>query len=112
MMWCRWGCAVFEMNKQHILDEIRRTARGGKALGRQKFFTETGIKVSDWSGKYWVRWSDAVREAGLTPNQKTKAYDDELLITKLVALTRELGRFPVYGDLRMKARTDSDFPSD
>lgn len=101
------------MNKQHILEEIKRTAKanGGIALGTRRFLTETGIKVSDWHGKYWVRWGDAVREAGLTPNQKNQAYGDELLITKLVSLTRELGRFPVAGDLRMKARADNTFPS-
>jgi len=101
------------MNKQHILEEIKRTAKsnGGNPLGRLKFFTETGIKESDW-GKYWVRWNEAVREAGFTPNQKKEAYADEWLIAKLIDLTRELGQFPVYRDLRMKARNDKNFPSD
>ena len=101
------------MDKQYILDEIRRTAKenGGDALGTQKFLTETGIKKSAWHGKYWVRWGDALREAGLTPNQLAEAYDEELLIAKLISLTRELGRFPVEGDLRMKSRNDPDFPS-
>jgi len=101
------------MNKQHILEEIRRTARenGGIPLGTQRFFGETGVKVSDWHGKYWARWGDAVREAGLNPNQKNKAYSDELLFGKLIGLCRELGRFPVSGDLRLKARNESEFPS-
>lgn len=101
------------MDKQHILDEIRRTAmaNNGKALGRERFFTETGIKDSDWYGKHWIRWSEAVREAGLTPNHMNEAYPDELLVTCLVSLCRELGRFPVSGDLRMKARNSSEFPS-
>jgi hypothetical protein len=102
------------MDMQHILEEIKQTAKanGGVPLGRNRFFTETGIKESDWYGKHWVRWGDAVREAGITPNQITKAYDEELLISKLITLARELGRFPVSGDLRLKARTDSEFPSD
>ena len=101
------------MDKQYILDEIRRTAKehGGDALGTQKFLTETGIKKSAWHGKYWVRWGDALREAGLTPNLMAEAYDEELLIAKLISLTRELGRFPVEGDLRMKSRNDPEFPS-
>lgn len=101
------------MDKQHILEEIRRTAQanGGKALGKERFFTETGIKDSDWHGKHWSRWSDAVRDAGLTPNRMNEAYPDELLITRVIALCRELGRFPVQGDLRIKARNDSEFPS-
>lgn len=54
------------MEKQHILNEIRRTAKanGGDPLGRERFLTDTGIKQSDWYGKYWIRWGDAVREAG------------------------------------------------
>src|SRR5438132_6241570 len=101
------------MNKQHILEEIRRTAKtnSGIPLGRQRFFTETGIKDSDWHGKYWARWSDAVREAGLEPNQKKVAYPDDLIIENLILLAMELGHFPVSGDLRLKARNESDFPS-
>ena len=59
------------VTKAHMLDEIERTAEanGGRALGRQRFYAETGIKETDWSGKYWVRWSDALREAGFAPNQ-------------------------------------------
>jgi len=52
------------MDKGHILDEIRRTAQeNGIALGTRRFYAETGIKTSDWSGKYWARWGDAIREA-------------------------------------------------
>ena len=101
------------MNKQHILDEIRRTAEtnGGNPLGRERFQTQTGIKTTDWYGKYWVRWGDALHEAGFEPNQWQEAYEDELLIAKLISLTRELGKFPVEGDLRIKGRNDPEFPS-
>jgi Meiotically up-regulated gene 113 len=102
------------VNKQHILDEIKRTAgaNGGLALGRLKFFRETGIKESDWKGKYWARWNDAVREAGLQPNQKTGAYEEHLLIEKFISLMRELGRFPVVAEIRLKIRADPSFPND
>ena len=102
------------MNKNQILEEIRRTAKenGGVPLGRLKFFTETGIKESDWRGRFWIRWNDAVHEAGFTPNQKTQAYDNDWLINQLIALTRELGHFPISTELRMKAHSDGDFPTD
>lgn len=102
-----------QIDKQRILEEIKRTARanGGVALGKDRFFNETGIKFSDWHGKYWVRWGDAISEAGFEPNQLTEAYSQEFLIEKLIPLIRHLGRFPVYGDLRMNAHNDSDFPS-
>jgi hypothetical protein len=58
------------MTKTHILDEIRRTAvaNGGEALGWRRFEAETGIRLSDWS-RFWARWGDAIREAGLKPNE-------------------------------------------
>jgi hypothetical protein len=45
------------MNKQHILDEIKRIAQtnGGRSVGRLRFEKETGIRVADWQGKYWAR---------------------------------------------------------
>jgi hypothetical protein len=61
------------VTKQHILSEIRRTAaaNGGVPLGVQRFFTETGIKSSDWHGKFWARWGDALREAGFSQTNST-----------------------------------------
>lgn len=102
------------MDKTHILDEIRRTAQanGGKALGHHKFATETGIGWNGWHGKHWVRWSDAVKEAGLESNAFEDAYEEDYLLKRLPDLTRELGHVPVHGDLRMKARNDPTFPSD
>jgi hypothetical protein len=101
------------MDKQSILDEIRRTAEanGGVPLGTSRFFQETGIKVTDWAGKLWPRWGDALREAGFEPNKLNAAYETTMLIEKLVCLTRELGRFPVWRELQLKARTDKSFPS-
>lgn len=102
------------MTKQHIINEIQRTAHtnGGTALGRERFERETGIRESDWSGRYWVRWSEAVKEAGFEPNRLTVAHEDVFLIEKYIALIRELGRIPVQGELVMKRRNDAEFPSD
>jgi hypothetical protein len=101
------------MNKQHILDEIKRTAKenGGSPLGVRKFETETGIKQSDWRGKYWARWSDAVNEVGLLPNLLQSAYDDAHLLGKYTELIRELGRFPTTSEIQLKRRRDATFPS-
>jgi len=102
------------MNKEHILQEIKRTAKekGSIPLGRLRFFRECGIKESDWKGKYWARWNDAVSEAGLEPNKKTSAYEEELLIGKFISLLLVLGRFLVVAEIRMKVRTDPSFPND
>jgi hypothetical protein len=85
------------MKKQFILDEIRRTAaaNGGRPLGRVRFEQETGISEGDWSGRFWARWSEAVKEAGLAPNQLNASLGDDLILRQLAALTRKLGRVPV-----------------
>jgi hypothetical protein len=94
------------MTKDHILREIKRTAEanGGVPLGRQRFLTETGIREADWYGKYWARWSEAIREAGYSPNQLRAAYPESLVLEKFIELIRELGQIPVKGDLLLKAR--------
>jgi hypothetical protein len=101
------------MNKEDILGEIRRTAKAneGVALGLRRFEEETGIRYHDWYGKYWPRWSDAVREAGCEPNRMSEAYDDGFLLEQLVLLTRRLGHVPVEGELLLAAKNEPTFPS-
>lgn len=100
------------MKKEHIITEIRRTAtqNGGKPLGRIRFERATGIKESDWLGKIWPRWSDAIKEAGFSPNTMTAAHSDEQLLQPLVDMIRELGRFPTRPEQRLRRRNDSSFP--
>jgi hypothetical protein len=101
------------VTKPHIIAEIKRTAtaNGGTPLGKERFFNATGIKENDWLGRYWVRWSDAIREAGYQPNKLQGAYEDSFLLGKLVQLVRELGHFPVKGEFLFKTRIDPKFPS-
>ena len=102
------------MDKQFILDEIKRTAaeNGGPTLGRARFEKETGIGVSDWQGKYWARWNDAVREAGLEPNAMTAAYSHDELLGVLAQVVRDLGHVPTYPELRLRRQTDRSLPDD
>ena len=99
------------MEKEQILAEIRKTAINGTPLGRQRFEAETGIKGFDWSGRYWTRWSDAVRKAGYEPNVMQGPIPEEKLLHSLVSIIRELGRFPPTADLKLKSRNSPDFPS-
>jgi hypothetical protein len=101
------------MNKERILKEIKRTAQanGGVPLGLQRFFRETGIKKSDWYGSIWARWGDAIREAGFSSNSLQTAYNISFLFDRYIQLVRELGRLPTDGEMRLKTKTDSTFPS-
>lgn len=80
-------------------------------MGKLRFFKETGIKESDWSGKYWSKWSEAISEAGLTPNEKQGSFSDEYLLEKYAEFVIELGHLPTSAETRMKARNMADFPS-
>jgi hypothetical protein len=101
------------MNKEHILQEIKRTAEAnaGLPLGRHRFLAETGIREADWLGKFWARWGDALREAGYAPNQLQAAYETDFLLETYAGLIRELKKVPASGDLRLKAGNDPDFPN-
>jgi len=100
------------MTKEHMLSAIRRTAakNHGTPLGKDRFLTETGIKQSDWYGKHWVRWGDALKEAGFPPNQWTMARADDDFLSHLAVWVKENGHFPVGGEIRMKARSTPGFP--
>lgn len=45
------------------------------------------------------------------PNARQRPYDDDYLLEKLADLVRELNHYPVASEVRMKARSDPDFPS-
>jgi hypothetical protein len=101
------------IDKNHIIEEIKRTAAAncGAPLGTQRFFAETGIKQTDWIGRYWARWGDAIREAGLIPKQMNGAYGDSFLLENYAKLALELDRLPTKAELRLRTRQDPDFPS-
>ncbi len=100
------------MTKQDILNAIKETTKenGGVPLGKERFRKRTGIKEYDIE-KFWPRFSEAQREAGFKPNTLNKARNLPFLIERMVALTREIGRFPTRADLIGKRQRDSTFPS-
>jgi hypothetical protein len=75
------------MDKQEIIEEIRRTAQLN-----------------------WLRWGDAVEDAGLVPNQMNTALSKDEAIGKLIDLISELGRFPIEGEMSRKRNQDAAFP--
>lgn len=100
------------LNKQDILEEIRRTAKenGDIPLGSKRFEDKTGITSTDW-GRYWPRFGDAQREAGFTANTLQVPYKDDYLFEKFILLIRELHKFPTTREIVVKTNSDADFPS-
>jgi hypothetical protein len=98
--------------REEILNEIRRLAKanGGKPPGSRLFEAQSGIRESDWRGKYWARWGDAVSEAGLPPNTKQGKFEEEFVLTKLAQACRHYGKMPTAMELRMYSKVDASFP--
>jgi len=65
----------------------------------------------EWYPHIWLRWGDALAEAGYTPNQLQRKASDEFLIEKYIGLVRDLGRFPLDGEVRRRNREDRSFPA-
>lgn len=102
------------IDKARILSEIRRLAKasGGKPPGVRRFESETGIKVSDWYPDMWLRWGDALQEAGFIRNVMQKPLSHELLIEHYARLVKKIGRLPLQGELILESKSNPSFPSE
>jgi len=101
--------------KRHILAEIKRLAdaRGGKPPGVRAFESNTGIKESDWFPDLWLRWGDALEEAGFARNIfTTEALSEEFLVGHYARLAQRLGHLPIRGELIRESKADAGFPSE
>jgi hypothetical protein len=99
------------MDKQYILDKIREiTNVSGNPPGQEKFGKITGLKRTDWYGRYWTKWSDAVTEAGFVGNQYNQAYPKEVLLKHYLNLVIDLQKIPSTGEIRIKCNNDSSYP--
>lgn len=101
------------MTKDDVLREIRRLAaeNGGVALGRTAFLDATGIRESDWSGRWWTTWGAAVREAGFEPQRLNPRLDDGLVLAAAAGIVQKLGRFPTSAEIRFECNADPALPS-
>jgi hypothetical protein len=99
------------MNKNYILEKIKEVVESdGAPPGMQKFEKITGLKRTDWYGKHWARWSDALKEAGFEGNKYNQAYPKEALLKLYFDLVIELQKVPSTGEIRIKCNNDSTYP--
>ena len=92
--------------------EIKRTAKenGGTPLGIGRFEKETGINLWDCQ-KYWSTFGEAQREAGFIANTLQCPHSDEFIFESVIALMREIGRFPTLAEFVVKRNKDIKFPN-
>jgi Meiotically up-regulated gene 113 len=91
------------MTKEDILNYIKVTTKGnnGIPLGELKFYELTPVKKSDWHGKIWLRWSEAVAEAGLEPNQFfSQEIPKEEILEEIAKIIIEIKKFPSESELK------------
>lgn len=102
-----------EALKPFILSEIRRLSdlNGGVAPGQGAFAKATGITPGKWRGVLWLRWSDALSEAGLDAQQWNGKFDSDDVLRSIAELTLELRRLPTKAEIKMRRTTHRDFPS-
>ena len=92
--------------REQILAEIRRLAAEiGRPPGVRHFQTRAGLAQHLWRGRYWARWSDALREAGLEPNPPFLRPHSDVLFEQLAVATRSFGRFPTGPELAIYRQT-------
>ena len=100
------------ISREEILTEIRKfvAVNTGVIPGERTFVAATRIKQSTWKGKYWARWTDAVREAGYDPNAMTQKIPDQGILEQLAQFITNLGYFPVRDEINMQSRAAPGFP--
>jgi hypothetical protein len=102
------------VDKQQMLNEIRRTAaqNGGVALEEHAFYQATGIMKHEWFPKLWPRFSAAVKDAGLVPQEfrMEKDYNDDELLEKYAKLAQKLKSLPTNIDIRHQKASGADVP--
>ena len=98
--------------REQILSEIQRLAKAnsGQPPGRRVFERETGIGEAAWSGVYWARWGDALREAGFEPNALQGKTDEGILLRNLAEAVRVHGKIPTSAELTCTG-VETSFPS-
>lgn len=101
------------MSSEKIINAIRRLAleNGGAPVGERRFLTSLGLTRSAiWSAGF-ANYGDALMAAGFSKNQRTPASDPKAVLSSLVALMRNIGRFPTKGHIKAARAKDSSFPS-
>jgi hypothetical protein len=101
--------------KSEILEHIRAIAKanGGKPPGMGAFEKETGITPGQYIGRYWARWSEALKEAGFEPNKLSDKRDSNLVFAKLAQAFVHFGGVVTQSEMRLyKKEVDPDFPNE
>lgn len=98
--------------RDHILKEIKRIAaeQQGVPPGQAAFAKVTGISTGKWRGIHWLKWSDALAEAGFQANSWQGKHNSDDILLRLAELTERLGRLPTNSEVKFERKKDPSFP--
>lgn len=99
--------------RQEILEAIQRLAEAndGAPPGQSSFAAATGITEHMWRRKYWVRWSEALLEAGYHPNPFNRRREPNEILDGVVEACRHFGRFPTFDELSLYRSKENRLPT-
>lgn len=92
-----------------IAELTTMAAQLGRTPGHYLFQKNSTCRERCWK-QYWARWSDVVRDAGLTPNVRSPRHTDDLMLEKLAECARALKRIPSFGDLHVWRENGHEIP--
>ena len=99
--------------REQILQALKNAAHkeGKNTIGKLRFQAITGIGEAEWK-YYWARWNELLIEAGLATGALVGRRDDNTVVTALIPLMREKGRWPTFAEMRIYGREHSGFPAE
>lgn len=102
-----------DQTRMQIIAKIRRIAaeNGGAPPGIKRFATLTGVKRTLWQGRFWARWSDALTEAGFSPNPRQEPLEDADMLAAMAEAARRLQRIPTDSELCLLRRAGVRIPT-
>lgn len=102
------------MDKKEIIAEIKHVASllGGKSPSIADMEKHSGLLAYQWKGKYWIKWSEALTEAGYKPNRfSSPALGKENIIKSILLYIKSINRMPLFLELKMHKIEDPSFPN-
>jgi hypothetical protein len=99
--------------REQIIFEIQRIAKAssnGRPPGQEAFEKISGIKKHTWLGKYWVKWSEALLEAGYEANKLNEKLELDIVFMRYALAVRLLCKVPTRAELDMLRTKDPTFP--
>ena len=92
-------------SRTDVIEAIKVASKsiGGKSLSQTQFFPGSTITISDVL-RFFPKWSDACREAGVRHDNSRERVPEEELLADWGRVTRKRGRLPSLAEYKVEGR--------